>query len=436
MDGTSTAWAAVEDGASGSWSTAPTTTAEHLLLLLGAYGVEHLFLNPGTDSAPVQEAALALAEAGAPIPAVVGSTFESVALAVAHGYFEVTGRPQCVFVHVDAGTQNLGAMLHNAYRDAAGVVIMAGRTPYGEDKGALGGRSHPIHWQQDVADQPGIVRGYTKWALEVVDPSVLARAVGRAVQLATSAPAGPCYLTISRDVLMRPPDLTSGRVGRFSVPSVPALGAEALGALVTELVRSERALLITSRAGRSPEGFAALSALAERAGIWVAEGGESRSLNLATDHEWGVRSASAFGAALESADLVLVVDCDVPWVPMHVEPGPRARVVQIDPEPTKVSMPLWSFPVDLSFQADGETALSQLLGAVERAERASTRAGRGVQASPGPPARGALVRRTTSLASGRAARKVREPRSGSPPRRSSRASTRCSLRGTSWWRKR
>ena len=189
-------------------------------------------------------------------------------------------------------------MMHNAFRDAAGVIIVAGRTPYGEDRGALGGRSNPIHWQQDVADQPGIVRGYTKWALEVVDPSVLSRAVGRAVQLATSPPAGPCYLTISRDVLMRPPDLSSGRVGRFAVPSSPALGAPDLHTLGGELARLERALLITSRAGRSPEAFATLAALAERAGIWVAEGGESRSLNVATDHPWCIRSAGAFEAAL------------------------------------------------------------------------------------------------------------------------------------------
>ena len=32
------------------------TTAEHLVWLLAAHGVEYLFLNPGTDTAPVQEA--------------------------------------------------------------------------------------------------------------------------------------------------------------------------------------------------------------------------------------------------------------------------------------------------------------------------------------------------------------------------------------------
>ena len=40
------------------------TTAEHLVSLLAAHGVEYLFLNPGTDMAPVQEAVYALEEAG------------------------------------------------------------------------------------------------------------------------------------------------------------------------------------------------------------------------------------------------------------------------------------------------------------------------------------------------------------------------------------
>src|SRR6202451_2939657 len=124
------------------------TTAEHLVYLLAEHGVEYLFLNPGTDTAPVQEAVYALAEAGLPAPKVLLSTFESVSLAAAHAYWNMTGRPQAVFVHVDAGTQNLGAMVHNVLRGRAGVVVIAGKTPYGEEDGPSGGRNRPIQWQQ------------------------------------------------------------------------------------------------------------------------------------------------------------------------------------------------------------------------------------------------------------------------------------------------
>ncbi len=202
---------------------APATVAEQLLALLGAHGVEHFFLNPGTDSAPLQEAMKTLPAKGVAIPAVHPSTFQALSLAAAHAYYQVTGRPQCLFVHVDAGTQNLGAMMHDAYRDRAGVIILAGRTPYGEDAGSRGGRSGYIQWLQDVPDQSGIVRPYTKACIEIARAEMLDRAIGRAVQLATSYPAGPVYLTVSRDVLMDEPAPRAPRTEGYALPSPPAL---------------------------------------------------------------------------------------------------------------------------------------------------------------------------------------------------------------------
>src|SRR5258708_3429368 len=117
------------------------------------------------------------------IPRIITCSFESVALAAAHGYWQVTRRPQCVFVHVDVGTQNLGAMMHNVMRDQAGVIVIAGKTPYGEDPDSLGGRAHTINWQQDVPDQAGIVRGYAKWIMEITRSDMVPRAIGRAVQV-------------------------------------------------------------------------------------------------------------------------------------------------------------------------------------------------------------------------------------------------------------
>src|ERR1700761_7661607 len=125
------------------------TTAQHLVSLLAAHGVEYLFLNPGTDTAPVQEAVYALEDAGLPAPTVLPSTFESVSLAAAHAYWNMTGRPPAVFVHVDAGTQNLGAMVHNVLRGRAGVVVIAGKTPYGEEGGPSGGGDPPLPWEEE-----------------------------------------------------------------------------------------------------------------------------------------------------------------------------------------------------------------------------------------------------------------------------------------------
>lgn len=350
----------------------PRTTAEHLVWLLREHGVEHLFLNPGTDSAPLQEAAATLTAAGVPIPAIVTCTFESVALAAAHGYWQVTGRPQAVFVHVDVGTQNLGAMMHNALRDRAGVVVIAGKTPYGEDPDSPGGRSHVIHWQQDVPDQAGIVRAYAKWTMEVTRPAMVARAVGRAVQVARGGLPGPAYLMVSRDVLMDPPAPALGRTGRYAVPEPPAAGAGAVRRIAELLAGAERPLLITSKTGRRPGGFEAVTRLAELAGVRVVDTPESGCLNIATSHPMRVPTAMAARRMVAEADVILVADCDVPWIPKFVRPREDAVVVHIDLDPLKADMPLWTFPADLSVAAHGATVLGQVadaLGAIDAAAK-------------------------------------------------------------------
>ena len=333
------------------------TTAEHLVSLLAAHGVEYLFLNPGTDTAPVQEAVYALAEAGLPAPTVLPSTFESVSLAAAHAYWNMTGRPQAVFVHVDAGTQNLGAMVHNVLRGRAGVIVIAGKTPYGEEDGASGGRNRPIQWQQDVPDQPGIVRGYAKWIQEITRPEMLDRAIGRAVQVAASSPAGMAYLTVSRDVLMDPPRLDHSRVSGFPVPVPPAPDPAAVARIAAALAAAEAPVLVTSRVGRTAAGFAAVEALADLAGLPVTGRLETGTVNISSRHPSNLPNEAAARAAISAADVILVVESDVPWLPGTVTLRADVQVFHVDPDPAKASMPLWSYPVDVAVQADGPAAL-------------------------------------------------------------------------------
>jgi acetolactate synthase I/II/III large subunit len=338
--------------------------AEEVLYLLRRHGVDYLFLNPGTDSAPVQEAFAALTARGVPVPQVVTSSFESVALAAAHGYWQMTHRAQAVFVHVDVGTQNLGAMVHNVMRDRAGVIVLAGRTPYGEDPSAPGGRAHRIHWQQDVPDQAGIVRPYAKWTFELIRSEDTARVVGRAVQVAEGGQPGLAYLTLSRDVLMQPPGPTElRRTTRFARPVPPAIEPTALARLAEQVTAAEHPVIVTGRLGRKPEGARSLARLAELAAVPVIC--RPDAVNIPTSHPMWVGSDAAAADLIREADLLVLIDCDVPWIPRSVTPSPDATIVQIDSDPVKADMPLWSFPVDVAITADGAVATAQLADAIE-----------------------------------------------------------------------
>ena len=340
--------------------------AEEVLFLLHEHGVDYLFLNPGTDSAPLQEAVAALTSRQVPVPQIITSSFESVALAAAHGYWQMTQRPQAVFVHVDVGTQNLGAMVHNVLRDRAGVVVLAGRTPYGEDASAPGGRSHPIHWQQDVPDQAGIVRSYAKWTFELARSEDTARVVGRAVQVAEGGRPGLAYLMLSRDVLMQPAGPAElRRATRFARPVPPAIEPGALARLTEQLLAAERPVIVTGRLGRKPEAARSLARLAELAGVPVVSRPES--VNIPTSHAMRVGPDARADALVRNADLLVIIDCDVPWIPRSVTPSPEATILQIDSDPIKADMPLWSFPVDVAITADGAVATAQLADAIQDA---------------------------------------------------------------------
>lgn len=342
------------------------TTAEHLVSLLAAHGVEYLFLNPGTDTAPVQEAVYALTEAGLPAPTVLLSTFESVSLAAAHAYWKMTGRPQAVFVHVDAGTQNLGAQVHNVLRDRAGVVVIAGKTPYGEKADTSGGRNASIQWQQDVPDQPGIIRGYAKWIQEITRPGMLDRAIGRALQVAASSPAGMAYLTVSRDVLMDAPALDESRVRGFAVPVPPAPAPDAVAQIAAALAAAESPVLVTSRIGRTAEGFAAATDFADLAGVLVTGRLEGGPVTMPTRHPMNVAGRPQGAAAISAADVILLIESDVPWLPATVTLRPDVQVFHVDPDPSKASMPLWSYPVDVAVQADGPATLAAVTAELRR----------------------------------------------------------------------
>jgi len=339
------------------------TCAEDILYLLGAHGVEVLFLHPGTDSAPMQEAAVTLAARGLPYPRLVPCSFEATGLAAAHGFWQATGRPQAVWVHVDAGTQNLGAMVHDVFRDRAGVVVLAGKTPYGEDAGDPGGRDHAIHWAQDVPDQAGIVRGYAKWIAELTRAEDAPRVIGRAVQVAGGGIPGMAYLTISRDVLMQPATGPGRhRLTGWVKPHPPALSPAALAQIADLVAGAERPVLVTSRVGRRTGGMAAVTRFADVAAVPVV--GRPEAVNIASDHPLAWLRPEEATSLLARADLVLVVEADVPWIPRQTQLAPHARVVQIDPDPVHASMPLWTYPLDVSATADGAVALEQLADAL------------------------------------------------------------------------
>ena len=338
------------------------TAGMALIEALSEAGVSHIFANFGSDHPALIEAIAEAGATGRTIPTVITCPNEMVALSAAHGFAQVSGRAQAVIIHVDCGTQALAGALHNAARGRVPVFIFAGLSPATQEGEAVGSRNEFIHWLQDVPDQRGIVRQYVKYEHEIRSPANVKQIVHRALQIATSEPKGPVYLTAARELLDAEAPATPIDLARWQPAGAAALPPEAVAMLVDKLAGAHRPLVVTTYLGRQPAAVDELVKLCSRLGIGVLESVPSTMNYPPADplYQGSQWNQPVQNVALDEADLVLVLDSDVPWVSTVNRPQPSAEIFHIDTDPLKPSMPLWYIGANGSYAADVLTVLRQM----------------------------------------------------------------------------
>ncbi len=338
------------------------TTSAALIDALQEAGVSFIFANLGSDHPALMEAMSQAKAEGRMGLELVTCPNEMVGLSCAQGYAQVTGEAQAVLVHVDCGTLGLAGAVHNVARGRVPVFIFAGLSPSTQEGEAKGSRNEFIHWIQDSFDQAGIVREYMKYSHEVRNGGNVRQIVHRSMQLAHSDPKGPVYLTSTREVMEAEiqPGVTDLSRWRPVAPGALADGDAA--SIVGTLAAAKRPLVVTSYVGRNPEAVPELVSLCRRLGVGVLES-VPNCMNFPHGddlYQGAAWNESGQSPVLAEADVVLVLDSDVPWIPTVSRPSPDARILHIDVDPLKRSMPLWYIEAHGSYQADALTALKQM----------------------------------------------------------------------------
>jgi acetolactate synthase-1/2/3 large subunit len=331
------------------------TVAQTYMEALYNYGVKHVFANGGTDFAPIIEGILQSQNSGAKLPDFVTVPHENVAVAMAQGYYKVSGEIAGVMVHVNVGTANTIAGLMNAARDNAPFLLAAGRTPVTET-GHHGSRNVGIHWAQENFDQAAIVREHVKWDYELREGQPVDAIVGRALDIAMSEPRGPVYLQLPREVLGNPA-LPLGATKRDrplgNMTASPSI--EALEKAADMIAASENPLIIASSAARNHGAFHALGKLASEHAIAVGAGHQQ---SIATSNPMNMGAPSP--AMLKAADLIVVLDSAVPWIPRFGEPDSKAKLIHIGHDPMFATYPYRGFEMDLAIAGDPGAAMAML----------------------------------------------------------------------------
>ncbi len=339
------------------------SVAEAYLELLAARGVEYFFGNAGTDFAPIIEAFAKRQAQGLPFPRPVTVPHETVAVAMAHGYAMVTGRPQVVMVHVTVGTANALCGIINAARAQVPMFFTAGRTPLTE-AGVSASRDVYIHWAQEAFDQSGMVREFVKWDYELRLGVQLETVLDRALAIVRSEPQGPVYLTLPREVLAeRLEQIEYADPPRLSAlgPRVPS--SEAIEEAARILAAAKNPIAIVKASGRDPEAVRPLVALSEAIGMPVFDQWHTH-VNFPQNHPLHLGYDTS--PYLDEADVIVVLESDVPWFPKVKAPRPDAAVIQIASDPLFARYPIRGFPVDVALAGTPRLTLAALAEAVGR----------------------------------------------------------------------
>ena len=339
----------------------PATGAELFLRTLAARGTDLVFMTPGTDTYPVQEAYAKLTAAGEQVPRILMAPFESLTSSAAQGAYLATGRAQVAFVHVDVGTANAAGSLNDAKGNRCAVVVCAGRSPVSFED-TPGGRTKYINWAQDVPDQAALVRNYIKNEQIVYRPEAVPRTLHRAFQVAESDAPGPVYLQYPRESLMEvtsvAPDLNPAQFA--GVPGGAPRPADV--ATVAEwLIAAHDPIVITGYLGRNPETVDLLVQLSELAAVGISEYRGRVNFPLRHPHHLGFSPTTA----TRKGDLLLVLEHDVPYVPISEAPLEGTKLVHVGVDPTWETIQNWGFPTDLAIRSDGAEFLRAVIAAVE-----------------------------------------------------------------------
>jgi acetolactate synthase I/II/III large subunit len=302
----------------------PVRSAQKIVDVLSAQGVEYIFGVPGAKIDAVYDA---LVDGG---PRLVVCRHEQNAAFMAGAIGRLTGTPGVVLVTSGPGTTNLATGLLTANTEQDPVVALCGAV----------GRKDRLKRTHQSMDAAAMLRTVTKFTGEINDPDNAAEATIGAFRAAVSEPRGSAAVVLPADVLAAP--TTAGIASRLPIPPVAAAPRAAVSE-ASELIRaaSRPALLVGIR-GADPDSCQALRDLVAATGLPVVEtfqaaGVISRALE---DHflgRVGLFCNQPGDVILDHADVLITVGYDAAeYDPVLWNNDVERTVVHIDSIPAEI----------------------------------------------------------------------------------------------------
>ncbi len=283
--------------------------SDALAELLSRLDLKYLALVPGSSYRGLHDSLVNYG--GNRDPQLLVCLHEEHAVAIAHGYAKVTGRPMGAAVHSNVGLMHAAMAVYNAYCDRVPMLIIGATGPVDAAR-----RRPWIDWIHTSADQGALIRAYSKWDDQPASVEAALDSLLRAYSMTRQAPSAPVYVCLDVSLQEAPlpappaiPDVSRDRSPRSHGPDAAAVAAAG------ELLRdARRPLFLLGRLSRDEQDWDHRIALAERYGAPVISDLKNGAV-FPTGHPLhptppGIFLPKSSAELIGAADLILSLD----WV--------------------------------------------------------------------------------------------------------------------------
>lgn len=226
--------------------------------MLRVLDIPYVLLNPGASFRGLHDSIVN--HLGNEKPQMIVVLHEEHAVAIAHGYTKVVGKPLAAILHSNVGLMHGSMAIYDAWVDRVPVIVLGATGPVDAAK-----RRPWIDWIHTAQDQAALVRHFIKWDCQPASIGASQEALLRAKQIATTAPQGPVYVCF--DAALQESKLSQAPVmpdpSRYLAPPPARPSDESVRRAAQLLSNARRPVILAGRVNRDTAAWLQRVQLAE-----------------------------------------------------------------------------------------------------------------------------------------------------------------------------
>ncbi len=283
--------------------------SDPMAAMLRRLGFEYIALTPGASFRGLHDSLVNYI--GNTQPELLLCIHEEHAVALAHGWTRVTGKPMAVALHSNVGLMHATMAIFNAWCDRVPIFMLGAVGPMDAVH-----RRPWVDWIHTASDLGALIRGYTKWDNQPASVPAALEAMLRGYHIAMAEPRGPVYICLDATTQELPidPAVELPPLERFRAASPADPARDSLSAATQILKSAKRPLILMGRVSREQAAWGKRVALAERLGACVLTdlktGATFPTMHALHPYPPGLYLTPEAGVLVREADAILALD----WV--------------------------------------------------------------------------------------------------------------------------